>query len=360
MTIESTLFNNQREFILKKATTKQRIQIWKNCYQTWGYGMNEKDYLKLEKKISNSSYSIKNLEYYVLQTAQCNNEINFLTQLETIKRQTYYHHPIHGFKVIDLLYIASIITPEHLRGLGYASKAFELLLPQLTKMGCFGSILYSDIGNFYERYGYKLYSPYQLEITCSDNNKLIILNKNIHFLNQTQVIKLCEWDSLKLATNIKNMNKSQLPEAGLFAVVPSIDNYIGHWETCKLQAKNKKVPLPQYYAAMHQPTTSTDNIQFLIWTYDFLLNQLIVLRHRLIDDHASDLLYHALYIANRFNMNKLVAWNLPLELIRNSSLINEATWIKRKEISLPYAIFPDLNQKDHQPHWCEVQKYTWF
>ncbi|KAI9296321.1 hypothetical protein K502DRAFT_323883 [Neoconidiobolus thromboides FSU 785] len=329
------------EYKLVVATKEQQLKCWKTIGPYWGKGINESEFIARETLLTGGAFGKENLTQWVL----IDSNDKMLTFCESYQRNAIYknENEIEKRKVYS---ICSVFTPEEYRGNGYASKMFQLLVNELDKNDTLCSVLYSDVGQFYERFGYKEYDPYHLELDSNVDN--LQLDENIHYLTEGEIKKISELDLQLIERELKESE-----EKSIMVIEPNFDCYEWHFTRSRYYANYKKKEIPTIFGSIYQG----EELEFLIWTYDFNENELVILRHR-IQNHGDELLNSALLKLKEMKFTKIVAWNLYKKDV--GEYFNDKVVIVKRDVdSLPYATFPQLkNQKDY-PHWWYIQKYNW-
>lgn len=130
--------------------------ILPEMHKSWGGTMSLDTYLKYMEEVDSHSWVRKRVRNIVL-----------LDEQDDCLSSLYLHavEALHDDQVIRFGGIARVMTPERLRGHGYAANLVHATLKLLEREGVDGAYLFSDIGpRYYEQFGFATVDSSQVDI----------------------------------------------------------------------------------------------------------------------------------------------------------------------------------------------------
>ncbi|KAI9296313.1 hypothetical protein K502DRAFT_323880, partial [Neoconidiobolus thromboides FSU 785] len=324
---------------LKVATSFEDIlQTFKTVYQQWGsedYTIEQ--FIEREILSRNETFIKNNIKSYLL----LNENEKVVSQCEVISRQVYYKD-LDGYKELQLNCLASVFTIENERKKGYAEVMINKVLTEMDRKENNLMMLFSDVDNYYERMNFQLQLPFHVQFDNTSVTK--IQDKNLKYLNQNQIEQLTTIDCQLSKERIQQLNDEKLLKEGVFIVEPNFITYKWHWLRSDFYNRHHNIDLPKVYAIEYLN-------EFMIFDYDFKLNQLNVIRYN-INQYANPLIQASLNLANELKLS-LIIWNFNISLL-NDELRELGIKVIRKH-TLPHVRFNHSNL----PICYELHKYIY-
>lgn len=255
-------------------------------------------------------------------------------------------------------------TPPQYRKLGYASKMMVLLHEALAQDSVL-SILYSDVGDFYERTkrehpdlskakGWQVVDPYHVVLpVASEATSGAASASDFQLVEDTDFHRIAARDAALFKREL-SMSK----ESPAFVILPEgdqIDWLIGR---AKYHSRPEIDPSRSAFSPIanfgcEKPSDNDSDWCFAIWTFDFTTKQLDILRLRA---NTSEELVGIVDLARKAGaeqgMAKVTAWNVDPRLFpEGSGWHNEV-----REQHLPALAWYGEGE---MPQWHHVEYYTW-
>lgn len=209
------------------------IQCQENNYETWGHPLSMeqykfRDYYNYQSKYlkfdRNLDEELNGVIYFVLK----DNEDDIIrSSCEVLIRDCWYKID-NDIRTVKCGVIGSVFTPKQFRGQGYATIMINQLMEMLKNKYLQSEndvvFLYSEVGEYYSKFGFKSYNVpvYEIKVDNFQNSDKSIINEKIR-----PIYNFDESDS-----NIKEIMKSfeesilqGMEESGnnVFAVKPNVD-----------------------------------------------------------------------------------------------------------------------------------------
>ncbi|KAI9294440.1 hypothetical protein K502DRAFT_258331 [Neoconidiobolus thromboides FSU 785] len=333
--------------ILKKANTEQLNQMLLDRHYHWVKVNDPAFYLDIYKKTTQLPQNLQHIEPWVLINQDEKESVNILSHLETITRTGYYLSPTSGFNTIKVRSVSAVYTPEAKRRKGYADAMFRKLMDRMSnENGLVATALFSTVGSYYERFGYKLYAPFKLEIHVQGKAKE--KDGEVSYLKKEDIQKLSTWDCDNLKKELSNKELSKIPSTGLFVIEPNFCTYQRFWIVSEAFFENFKLPKFDTYGLKYED-------EFIILNYKIEDKEIMILRNST-SKHTIKLFEEIVSFANRIGFVKVSGLNIEPNLFKGSTFENQLS-CKENSTSLPYAMFPKLKPEEY-PVWENVERYT--
>lgn len=327
------------KLILKRPSQAQIQETWKNTCQEWGRGVSFEQYSEREVLLGTCPFTSSNMDTWVLVPEDDQDTLDLRSHVEVIYRPAYVKRNVLSTEKVGT--VLTVFTPPAHRKNGYA-KLMLAKLCDVMRQEADGSILFSDIGKFYEQFGFKLFSPFH---TVFPACKLESPSTHIQLLQEENLKEISAMDC--------ELVRSELKENTL-VIEPSFEVYHWHILRSHFYAKYTGHAIPEIFGARASGTHESD-LQFLVWANDYNEKKTVILRHRL-GNKASELLKAAQDYAHATGMTSVLGWNLDTTLLANSEITGKIEVVERDTDSLPYLqYFKGCVDLD----WKNVQKYTW-
>ncbi|XBW34553.1 hypothetical protein QEN19_000115 [Hanseniaspora menglaensis] len=367
---------------------------------TWGSKLySTEQYIQREKHLGNQTIASNpciekkielyrkylGIKYFVLkdlslpETDKCS---QIVSSFETLNRVGYIRHPSFNKEIPILsVCIGGVYTPEKFRGKGYASSMmteFNKILDDIVKKNSNDSFLknavsflYSEVGNFYEKFGYK---SFHVPIHYFENKKeLLHYAENLSKHKEVQPLIL-EEVSTNLSACIDEETKecdkyaksSSFTDKYKFYIKPQLDIYKWFKARDDYIAKIafpeviKKHPLIDGYKIK-------DSKSHIIWHHNWNEEKLYVLKLFIEKESREDLinlLKKALEELAVYNINKLAVWDSDFSSKLFSDIFEnfknqQGVHMNCNNDSLS-AIRADWIEDIDDLEWINNSKYIWF
>ena len=255
---------------------------------------------------------------------------------------------------VPVIGVASVFTPSHNRGKGYAGVMMQLLSKRLREItgGQGISVLYSDIGpQFYDKNGgWKSVDAFELELKAS---------KVFHGIENSTSI-LLEHAKEAIERDVRRLREEFATMGDCEATVVQLIPQYGELEWAHIRGKHAaerfKVEVGDI-VGVEVSTPRDEDWGYILWFHEFKESSLTVLRLR---EPASDssllgLLQAALDEARRCQLPKITIWTSSqrLETLTGCQ-------INRRTSSLPALLLLGAGERtDSDDPGSETRKLVW-
>ena len=341
-------------YVLVPATEAQDLVATKREWVEWGQPLlTQEQFVTREKTVlGTSDFSTTRRQRWVLVPADDTTTEDFLSACETYRRPIMLKRPGNDELERALSYsVCSVFVPENKRRNGYASKMLCLLQQSLSPQGkvpggldeqkevkgsraevaklngdagelrdggkyggnatC--SFLYSDIGEYYSQFGWRVVGNRHVEWKpLSTEDKAMQLPDEARWLRQEDLNELGALDRSYLVSQLQKPSSAirfcvDDPEATSWRWLIKRSNYYA------VTLLPESAPKPAHFGLLLPPADEGGEVSYAVWMFDFIERKVAVLRLRF----ASPKAFHSLVGAVRaqareFGMNKCVAWNVDL------------------------------------------------
>jgi hypothetical protein len=169
------------------------------------------------------------LFHFVLRdkSIQTNDKVgDIVAACETMNRKAWRIDPNGELKEVIAPCVGGVFTNENYRGRGYAhvmiTKLNEFWDARLDNDGFI--FLYSEVGDYYQRFGYNSDEVKLHEIAKLENHEVQeIVSSEYHFLKYEEYTKIVELQYQKVKNHL--IAKSKTQDKTLYSLIPSIDIY---------------------------------------------------------------------------------------------------------------------------------------
>ncbi|EUC62796.1 hypothetical protein RSOL_455430 [Rhizoctonia solani AG-3 Rhs1AP] len=338
---------------ISQATQEQRSEILKNVAEYWGTPETGLEYfIHWHAILETKNYAIDGrLTYWVFVPKDAKDTLDILSCCWTYRRDASILHansekPTQGFGYV----LGAVITPKQHRGRGYANRMLTLLhyalapnvysspeveidIPPAVYPGAF-SVLYSDIGTYYERcgpspgeIGWKIQNPistiWELSKTLPILISEVTLPADLQLLSQVEVITLLsfdvpDWESLPRApdTTYVAFSPTALPNT--------------HMVTRSTIHPSYNTSTDVFWGAHIIPKG-----HFITWAYDYHYTPRTLVITRIHADPTTlpVLLLAALQAGVTQGCQQAEVWNLPEELMDEANRLRGITQERDSQLS---------------------------
>lgn len=419
----------EAKYRLREVTDRQGIKRGHTLnFLEWGQGLTLEEYLQREVHLgSQTSCSNGNLRFWTLEEqyqVDGSAEWTVVACLETLTRPSLYK--IKGRPVQSSVShsIGAVFTPEEHRGKGHAKRLLNSVVHEFDNRNSWSqykglseealthsfSALWSDIGLYYEKFGYKLTGSDELVIKVGsgddDNAKDEGRVDGINWITEDQIPALCKDDEAQLSANMDSDTETD----GITRVAISPTEHVHELTHARAHY------LAPLFRGTHLESNGGDASRFgavldgvwVLWSHDFGNNKLNILRvHNKIQHDDDDVQlstaartaaadkFVAIFIkllqaaeteARAWGLQKVVLWKQDLPRVRavaaadgsdgdgsafltsleavSKSVKSESHVETRADSSLPMWRFWEGSTRDPTTgariEWIMDGKYAWF
>lgn len=319
-------------------------------YLEWGRGLTKEQYLAREQHLgSQPPCQNKNISYWRLEILdEATGEWKMASSCETLNRPAFYKVKGKPVQETTSISIGAVFTPEEYRGKGYARKLLNHVIEQFDiKDGDFKhhfeslndeqfqnsfSVLWSDVGHYYDSFGYKLSTNLELVIPLTSEPIKEKLDSKIEWFTEDDVAKFSDADQKQFMDDLDHLTEQdgipravikpskevhQMTHARAHFVAPLLRS---HLVDKKPEEITKKIKTVEYFGAKCGPVQ-------MLWTQDIGNNKLNVIRV-MVDSQVRDsiapkqvlesivaLLEAAAHDAKKWELSKITMWaqDLPFK-----------------------------------------------
>ncbi|KAG0005547.1 hypothetical protein BGZ80_003703 [Entomortierella chlamydospora] len=350
---------------LIRATSQEIIQrTWTNNQQEWGKDFGAETYYARERFLASQDFASNGKQkFWVLVPRTFDPEHPdldlILSAVETFERPGIIATKEQGLRDVLSVSIASVFTPAHYRGHGYASLMMRLLWKEIQKMDKVEfTFLYSDVGPvFYSRIGWIAKRSDEIVIPTSHTIANPTSSSDVVLQNVTehQLLELVEKDAKWLRESLQTRVESSDRDDVFVAVIPEPTCIAWLNARSRFTAQNLKVSQdgPTILGVQDSQTNS-----FVLWFHDFAHHQLYIIRWRM-DPKAGvettrALLQAAQAEAQMWKLPKIVIWNPDQSLVDTLGLD-----ISKRDESISSIGFVSAEYDSKNIEWVLNEKYGW-
>lgn len=284
MTVNNTVFENESIRLVELTDTADIKETQLRNHVEWGGGMTMDQYLLREKgcrvRLTSESTRMTN---WALEAKNEQGEWELVSACETQRRLAYFKVKGRPVETTINQSIGAVFTAERYRGKGYAAKMLEAVTKSLKTWQLPANIspeakdhvlltLWSDVGDYYSRFGYVKNSTETLVISVAESaNTRQKQGTSLDLITDENTIAALAYQQQQV---FKSVMDRDTEEDGIsrVAIVPSIGSYqYLNWRAIyhgPLLSKRKEAP--SVFGA------KTDH-SWILWTQDFPSNKLYVL-----------------------------------------------------------------------------------
>ncbi|KAF9089063.1 hypothetical protein BGX29_012248 [Mortierella sp. GBA35] len=317
-------------------------QTWANNRVEWGPKYDPETYFERERVLGSQEFTRDNkLKTWILvpktfDSAKPQLDL-ILSAVETFERPGIVASKDQGLKEVLSISVASVFTPAHYRGRGYASLMMKLLWKEIEKMdGVAFTFLYSDVGpTFYGRLGWtprrseEVVIPTTHAVRDSAGSDRSTESMTVEKVTDLNLSELLAADAEQVRTLLRAQIETASPSKVFAVVTPE--------PTCVFWLHARARFAAQRFLKLEQQITDLGAKQgksFVLWFHDLIKDQLFVIRWYLDpsdrDETARALIEAAQAEAQKWKLSKVVMWNPDPSL---TDLLNLE--IKYREDAIP-------------------------
>ncbi|KAK5637460.1 hypothetical protein RRF57_013175 [Xylaria bambusicola] len=343
---EITLRNPDRVLTVAfgEATPEQELSCRHLAAAEWSMPLSKEDYVEQEKYLSQKPL-VSNRGWRLWCLSLLDHPSEVLATCKTIPRELL----IRDVSVVGrakAYCIASVVTHPQYRGLGLASRLLEYVSAWLDGPGdAVVSVLYTSIGDFYERRGWAKLPAIQSTLSwpadfssMKDGARLPVTNPIL----STELLELCKQDVRdveyyfeKLSVQPDEFHVSVLPTADLISWLHGRSDFIGN--------RIEGAP-PRSHGSICGAADS-----WLYWYHDFRKQQLAIQRIRIPQgpsqvhrEALAAMLVDAVEEACRWKLNKVILWEPNAEVLGAMQILQGKFNIKSETLARHNKSVPSL------------------
>ncbi|CCH46441.1 hypothetical protein BN7_6035 [Wickerhamomyces ciferrii] len=370
--------------VLEEVTNLEILKFaYKAHSESWSGLLSSEQYIDRELQLRSQSKQLQTdtspygLFLYILRDLQIpseNETDNIVTTGEVLIRKSWRidGDDVENLKIVNSGVIGNVFTLKNHRGKGYATQLFhklnELLDEKLGKDGY--SFLYSEVGTYYEKFGFKNFNIKTHTISIKD------YKIDDEHLSNTEPLKLHKYKDLinyqkdKLEKSFLQKAKTLPKDESIISLIPNVDIY--DWINEKDQLISTKL----------FPNSKVDNYGILdlktknhfIWLHDFSSKKLYIIKS-FINEESNDieslknLVYGTIKEAQLYGIEKIHFWDTSIgQTLKYHDLIIE--WFKTEFNDSNISLFeeidsiPAIRMNDGKSglkiHWENNEKWSWY
>ncbi|KAF9360789.1 hypothetical protein BGX26_007740 [Mortierella sp. AD094] len=350
---------------LIRATSQEIIQrTWNNNQLEWGKDLGVENYYAREKFLASQDFASNGKQkFWILVPKTFDPEHSnldlIISAVETFERPGIIATKEQGLRDVISVSIASVFTPAHYRGHGYASLMMKLLWKEIQKMDKVQfTFLYSDVGPvFYGRIGWIAKRSDEIVIPTSHTiaNPTLSSSAVLQNVTEHQLLELVEKDAQWLRETLQRQVESSNTEKVFVAVTPEPTCIAWLNARSRITAQSLKVSQdgPTILGVQDSQTNS-----FVLWFHDFVHHQLYIIRWR-VDPKSGVETTRALLQATQaeaqmWKLPKIVIWNPDQSLVDILGLE-----ISKRDESISSVGFVSAEYDAKNVEWVLNEKYGW-
>ncbi|KAF9580924.1 hypothetical protein BGW38_002240 [Lunasporangiospora selenospora] len=323
-------------------TTDEKLeQMWTENHQEWGARFSQEDWLQAAKERASLDFSAKGRYKTFMMTLKDDSSQPMIgscgfyerpaimaTKKATISQDGKNSSVKTGVQDVLSATVCYVFVPERYRGHGYGVWMMSQLWQYLEKSRVQFTFLYSIVGQFYDRFGWKKHRSDCLEWMIEEAAVSLpaegscsawesITDNNLH--------RILELDASLLREEMTSQIEDSQEETTLFAVLPEPRTF--GWHRCRenfyLRQLKQDLPTQVERYGVFLPTHKASSGSFLgalcyiTWYHEFRRDELIVTRFRYDADKDSHkakqeallLVQQAIEEARRWALKKIILWN---------------------------------------------------
>ncbi|KAG8910878.1 hypothetical protein FRC01_006073 [Tulasnella sp. 417] len=378
------------QLTIKQATPSQIEFSRRLTWMEWNRGRSVEEYLSYSAKLDECSFSISSRYLtWVLVPRDEPDTLDFLSSCETYRRNILIKHE-SGVKETAGYGIASVFTRPDFRGNGYASHMMRLLhwafaphellprfphevwgTPPSQNLGDAAvSVLYSDVGGFYERCGPTPettgWISAERKSTVWPVNREDVLSQlaQVRWLDEPSLMRLLPQDDRLIASDIvfkKEPRFTFLP--GDSQVEFQTKRYLLSLGDTELESpKVFGVSVPEASSRALDPKLAGEEEQestlaYAAWTFELKPqpSRLIICRLRATPESFPTILSAALSEARKVGVEIVEVWNLPGEFEKVVEQTGGKTF--EREDHWPCMAWYGSNETPNSVDWKRIIKW---
>ncbi|KAI1264794.1 hypothetical protein F5Y18DRAFT_417379 [Xylariaceae sp. FL1019] len=295
-----------------EASTEQRAQCYSLAGAEFGYPLSDDDYREREIYLGERPLTANGgCQYWCLFVELETGLTRVLASCKTIRRQLLLANATCGIWGGVGYCIASVVTDPQYRRMGLTSLLLQHLGDWMDRLGgATASMLYSSIGNFYERRGWKkkdctLCVLTRIEVPLPKEVGLSLPQSFL--LGRKDIPQLCDMDTTSVKDNFGHFAVRN--DRTYLAVVPNVNTITWLHDRAEFISQKLFGRVPLHFG------TKCNRI-WMYWFHDFRKNQLAIQRvHIPMDSEPSDVsrelaagLLDAIEEARKWNFPKVIYW----------------------------------------------------
>ncbi|KAI1125661.1 hypothetical protein F5Y10DRAFT_279330 [Nemania abortiva] len=263
--------------------------------------------------------------------------------------------------------IASVVTNPQYRGLGLASRLLEFVAEWLDGPGdAVASVLYTSIGDFYHRRGWKMMPASQASLSWPSSFSPSV-NRNqlpeTRLISGKEVPELCIRDVRDVESYFEKLTPQ--PNESRVCVLPTSNLITWLQDRSDFVCTKMKGGPPKSHGTICE---SADT--WLYWFHDFRKQQLAVQRARIpvvasqiTRSVLAAMLLDAIEEAHMWNLPKIILWDPCTELLGAMSILEERFNVKVEMLAVRNKSVPSMRWKHADEENTTIfhfnEFYTW-
>ncbi|KIO34684.1 hypothetical protein M407DRAFT_16646 [Tulasnella calospora MUT 4182] len=381
------------QLTIKQATPSQVEQSRRQTWIEWNRGRSVEEYLRQNAEMDKCSFSTSDRFFtWVLVPRDEPDTLAFLSSCETYRRNIIVKND-SGVKETAGYGIASVFTRPDFRGKGYASHMMRLLhwvlaphelLPHFPH-GIWGSppsqalgdaavsVLYSDVGGFYERCGPTPETPGWIPTAQRSTvwpvrtDNVVFRPTSVRWLDEDSLTPLLHQDD-RLVTNELALSSNTEPR---FTFLPGDDQVEFQIKRYLLSLGDSEIKSPKSFGVSvpEPPSQAADSksdgeqepesqLAFAVWTFELKPqpSRLIICRLRATPESFPPILDAALSEARKVGVEIMEVWNLPSEFEEMVDQTGGKTF--EREDHWPCMAWYGVDDKLESTNWKQIVKWV--
>lgn len=319
-------------FKLIELNHEQKSALDLLTYAEWGTKLSVEEFLKREDLLRATKWARENMVTWGLTLAS--GEI--VSSCESFRVD---FNSLGG--LVSVYEIASVFTPESLRGKGYATQLMNDVMQTVEARDskCSGWILYSDIKpSYYAKMGYEIFSNHDWALPAKETTRSI----DVEFFSGHSAI----------SENLKTLSDKKLSDTSISAAL-SFEEF--EWiQTREIfyseQLKRKRLAF----------AGASFGESFLLWSVDYKKDQMLILCHDFANAQEMEtLLASAQKLALQHGLTQVCVWEEDKNSSRLCSFFETATSLQAKRQTKEDCIpmFRRRNSTDYSIDW--IPRFLW-
>ncbi|KFY81772.1 hypothetical protein V500_11109 [Pseudogymnoascus sp. VKM F-4518 (FW-2643)] len=349
--------------ILRLFTLAEKEASWVTNSVSWAGRLTQADYVAREAA-NGASRLLRDggVRYWGLTTEGEGGEI--YAAVETLKKRVLVQKN-ESFDIEDAYGIASVFTPAKYRGHGLAGTMMRKLGEWLDteEANCRFSVLFSDVGDFYERHGWAVVPSPEITLPASPLPTSASTSPPTTPITAESLLPYTESDLVTMTAEVKSPLAPG--KHTRLAFVSSIEQAEWHFGAEDISAA-------KLYPDQAPPTVKgvVAGGTFGYWVRDFNERKLIMLRLKAGEaqgvEEVVSVLRAAQAEAHEWGLGKVVVWN-PDEILKEACRVimgKEVEVKNRTEGSVPCLRWNGkegggTGEVEAGVEWLAVEKYCW-
>ncbi|KAG9049106.1 hypothetical protein FS837_011118 [Tulasnella sp. UAMH 9824] len=367
------------QLTIKQATPSQIELSRRLTWAEWNRGRSVEEYLREYAETDQCSFSTNDRYLtWVLVPRDDSDTLAFLSSCETYRRKIVVKHD-SGTKEAVGYGIASVFTRPDFRGKGYATHLMRLLHwvlaphellprfpfeiwgspPSQTLGDATVSVLYSDVGGFYERCGPTPETPgwistarYSTVWPVNADNAVSRPTK-VRWLEEHSLMPLLHQDDRLI---IKDLATSSTDEPR-FTFLPGDGQLEFQTKRYIVSLGDAEIKFPKYFGVTVAGEESESKLAYGAWTFELKPepSRLIICRLRATLESFPTILDAVLSEARKVGVEIVEVWNLPSELQKAVEETGGRTF--EREDHWPCLVWYGINAAPDSIDWKQIIKW---